>query len=221
MKKYKYLLLTFLIPLLIPITAYAECTKEDIEHFKEIEDEYTITYELDKETNLYTIILNNPDSANYEYAFENSDIVNNCSSIGNGKTNCNNITSGEYKITIVGIKENCYDTLKKITLNLVTYNNYSEDPLCNGLEEFYLCQPTYDKSIDYDTFVARVKLYKEKQEEKKQNEQQKEETQKESKILKYIKDNLIQIIVIAVFIIMIVITIILTIKSAKQSRRLE
>ena len=221
MKKYKYLLLSLLISLLIPSTIYAECTEEDLQDFKEIEEEYTVKYEFNKETKLYTVTLNNPEPSRYDYSLENTEMFKNCSITNGTEAICNNIAPGEYAIEIISVENNCPQALKIFTLRLETYNNYSEDPLCNGLEEFYLCQPTYDKNIDYDTFVARVKLYKEKQEEKKQNEQQKEETRKENKILKYIKDNLIQIIVITVFVIMIVITIILTIKSAKQSRRLE
>ena len=222
MKKYKYLLLSLLISLLIPSTIYAECTEEDLQDFKEKEKEFTIKYEFDKETKMYTITMNYPDSEKYVYGSNDKDFISSkCEVIDKKTVKCEQVKPNEYTFAIIGKSESCKDVLKNITISLPQYNNYSEDPLCAGLEEFYLCQPTYDKVVDYDTFVSRVKLYKEKQEAKKKNVVQKEETPEESKIAKYIKDNLIQIIVLTVFVIMIVITIVLTVKAAKQSRRLE
>ena len=220
MKKYKYLLITLLIPLLIPITTYADCTEENIQEFKEIQDEYKVTYEFDKETKLYTIIMNNPESSKYDYSVDDENVYANCNIMDETKIKCENVNPGSYLVEIYDIQNNCEIPLKKISLDLPKYNDYSEDPLCEGLEDFYLCQSTYDKAVDYDTFVARVELYKKSLEEKKDTEQ-KQETTSESKIIKYIKDNIIQIIIITVFVIMIVITIALTVKTEKQSRRLE
>lgn len=225
MKKYKYLLLTFLIPLLIPITAYAECTKEDIEHFKEIEDEYTITYEFDKETKKYSITFFNPNPEAYGYTLgyavsENEYKKKDFTTIKEEEFIEENINPGEYDIEVISTNKECQKQFKKTTLKLSKYNIYSEDPICEGIEEFILCQTTYDKDIDYDTFVSRVNTYK-KGHKKEQTEPASIKTKEDNKIIKYIKDNIVQIIVITFFVIMVIITIYLTIKSARKSRRLE
>ena len=98
--------------------------------------------------------------------------------------------------------------------------------MCEGIEEFVLCQPTYDKEIDYDTFVSRVNTYKKTKQEKVVDEPQKETENKKinviiNNILKFIQDNLFTITIITVFAIAIIVTIILTAKKIKKSRRLE
>ncbi len=222
MKKYKYILITILIPLLIPITAYADCSEEDIKEFREIQDEYKVAYEFDKETKTYILTFNSTSSENFEYTItENVEAFADCEATEDKKMICKNIPSGKYVIEVTGSDENCQDTLKKIEMELPRYNEYSEDPLCNDIEEFVLCQPTYDKEIDYDTFVSRVNTYKKNHKETSEEPQKTQEETIESKIFKYIKDNIVQIIIITVFVIMIIITIVLTVKSEKQSRRLE
>ena len=221
MEKYKYLLLTLFIPLLLPTTIYAECTEEEIAHFKEIENQYTVTDEFDANSKKYTLNIKNPDFKQYIYdSTAITKYMNNITKISDSEIKINNVDAGEYTFVVRSMNDSCDKILKSISINLAKYNNYSEDPLCDGIEEFVLCQPTYDKVIDYDTFVARVKLYKENK-EKEENAKPKQEEKEENKVVKYIKDNLFQTIIIIVFIIIVSITAILTIRSAKQSRRLE
>ena len=56
----------------------------------------------------------------------------------------------------------CYG--KMLTTRYVTFPNYNEfstDEVCIGAEEFSLCQRWGAVAVDYDTFVAEVKAYKE------------------------------------------------------------
>ena len=119
---------------------------------------------------------------------------------------------------IFGNTKECDELLKTINLNLAPYNKYSEDSLCEGIEEFVLCQPTYDKEIDRETFESRINTYKRT---KNKNQKTPEIKQEENEILVRVKENLVQIIIILIFIILIVITAIVTIKSIRKSRRLE
>lgn len=220
MKKYKYLLLSLLIPLLFPIITYAECSKEDIDNFKEIEEQYKVTYEFDKETKLYSITFHNPNPEKYGYTIEHDDTELDLTTIKEEEFTQENTNPGKYEIRVITTNGECKNQLKKITLELSKYNSYSEDPICEGIEDFVLCQPTYDKEIDYDTFVSRVNTYKKNLKEENAKEE-KLQVKEENKIIEYIKENIIQIIIITIFIIMVVITIYLTIKTARKSRRLE
>ena len=131
---------------------------------------------------------------------------------------CYNCKPQKYDIYIIGQTEQFDDILKAITLNL-PYNSLSEDPICEGIEEFVLCQPTYSKEIDYDTFVSRVNTYKKSKVT--QSSSNNNNSNKENELITYIKENLLTIITISIFIILVIITIILTARSIKKSRRLE
>lgn len=220
MKKHKLLLSILSLSLFIPSTTYADCTKEEIDNFKEIEDEYKITYEFDKDTKTYTLTFYSPEPDMYDYILHIGKDKK-CNEIEEKKNECYGIYPGEYIIDIVGQTNSCKDILSSKSLKLPAYNKYSEDPLCEGIEEFVLCQSTYDKDIDYDTFVSRVNTYKKNHTNKDDTDNQKEEIKEQNKILQYIQDNLLQIIIITIFIVMVITTIILTAKSIKKSRRLE
>ena len=218
MKIYKKLIFTTILFLTCITNTYAACTQEEINEFKKIEDKYTIKYEFNKDTKDYTLYFLNYEPNKYSYFIETGEKMN-CIVLDEERTKCSGIKPNKYNIEILGITSTCDEVLKTITLNLKEYNNYSEDPLCEGIEEFVLCQPTYDKDIDYDTFVSRVNTYKKSKAKKEVNNQQ-EET-KENKAIEYIKENIFQIIIIIIFVILVLITTIITMKTIRKSRRLE
>ena len=175
---------------------YAACTQEEIDEFKKVEDQYTIKYEFNKDTKDYTLYFSNYDSKKYSYFIETGEKMN-CTVLDEVRTKCSGIKPNEYNIEILGITNTCDETLKTFTLNLKEYNNYSEDPLCEGIEEFVLCQPTYDKDIDYETFVSRVNTYKKSKEKKEVNNST--EKKDKNKAIVYIEENIVQIIIVAIF----------------------
>ena len=220
MKNYKHLLLTiFLTFILLPNIIYADCTEEDQERFKEVEDEYKITYKFNQDTKDYTLTTHSslPDEFDFiVYVGEDADFEE----ITPNEYRFYNIPSGTYDIEIVGQTEECDRVFKSTTIELPEYNNYSSDPLCEGIEEFVLCQPTYGKYITYEEFVERVNVYKKTKVKKKEAEEQKNKDIMKP-IISYLEDNLFRIIAIVVFIAIVVVTIILTTKSIRKSRRLE
>ena len=219
MKIYKKTIFTIILFLICITNTYAACTQEEINEFKKIEDEYTIKYEFNKDTKDYTITFNAPLPEKYTYQFNEDIDIKNLEMTTETNFKISKVTPGEHQIEIMGITKECLGIIKTITLKLPEYNNYSEDLLCEGIEEFVLCQPTYDKDIDYDTFVSRVNTYK-KSKEKKQNNKI-IQNEKDNKIIEYIKDNLIQIIIVAIFIVLVIITAYIMIKSIRKSRRLD
>lgn len=220
MQKTKYLILINLLFFLSLENIYADCTKEEEKEFKRIKDNYTVKYEFDKTTKTYTLHFNNPDKTRFGYMlYVVGDL--NCT-VDDTITTCPDFESGDYIFDIVGKTATCDDTLKTINLHLPRYNAYSEDPLCQGLEDFYLCDPTYEKDIDRETFESRIANYKKQLEKEEQAKPQEEKTNETiARIKKFITNNLISIIVITIFIILLTITIIMTIKSSRKSRWLE
>lgn len=205
-------------------STHAACTQEEINNFKKIEDEYTVKYEFNNTNKTYNIYFNSKQSDKYYYQIYSEKELE-CSIVNDTTVKCINFPPGKYDIDIKGVTNTCKDVLKEMTLNLPEYNKYSEDPLCEGIEEFVLCSPTYNKEIDYDTFVSRVNTYKRTKKEKQNEEtEQKVEVEEKNEFLEktvnYIKDNLVTII-IAVFIVLLIITIVTIAKSIRKSRRLE
>ena len=218
MNKTKYLLTTLSLFIMLPSITYAECASDEVKHFKEIEDKYHYSYKIDEQTKKYTITFYSEEADRYDYAF--SDIYDsNCTIIDDKMIECSNVEPGSYDIAIVGTSDSCDAILKTEKIKLARYNEYSNDPLCEGIEEFVLCQKTYDKDIDYDTFASRVNTYK-----KTKNSQQETsnvEDKEKNEIIIFIEKNLLKIIIITSFGIAVIVSLILTIKSVKKSRRLE
>ena len=214
----KYLILTAMLSLLCINKTYAACTQEEINEFKKIEDEYKITYEFNLSTKDYTVTFNGINIQKYEYHFDTKLNLKNYVSSTENSVTFSNIKPGEYANEIYGTTKECNSLLKKINLKLAKYNKYYGNPLCEGIEEFVLCQPTYDKEIDKETFESRVNTYKKM---KNDNQETPNVETEENEILSYIKDNLVQIIIVTIFVILVIITTIVTAKSIKKSRRLE
>lgn len=224
MKKKKYIALTLMLSLFCITKTHASCTQEEKIEFNKIEDEYKIVQEINKENKTYTLKLIRTNPNMYDYVFYISgELI--CNDINETTAECYNFTPGTYRIEIKGQTNTCNDVLKEISLKLPKYNEYSENPLCEGIEEFVLCQPTYEKEIDYETFVSRVNTYKKTKQEKIENEIKQQSPQNDNKIINniisYVKENLIQIIIITIFIVLLIISIVVTINQAKKSRRLE
>ena len=222
MNKYKKITLFFLLFSLFNTKVYASCTTEEKNAFKKVESKYNITYEFDKTSKDYTITLHNPKYKLFSYSIDYDIDTSKVKYKEEGETitlTYEGIPSGDYNIEIIGTTDTCDDTLKEIKLHLPEYNKYADDPLCEGYEEFVLCNPTYEKKIDYDTFVSRLNTYKKSK--KNLPSSTSNTTKANSEIITYIKDNLTTIIVSIVFIILLIITAILTAKSIKKSRRLE
>ena len=218
MNRKKYITLTLILSLLCMNKTYAACTQEEIDDFKKIEDEYKITYEINRVTKDYMLNIYNPSPEKYKFVLLiNGDIK--CTSYESGKIECRNIPSGSHKVEVVSQSVSCKDTLKTFVLELPKYNQYADDPLCEGIDEFVLCQPTYEKEIDYDTFVSRVNTYK--RTKSKENIKEKDKSKENNVLIEYIKENLVKIVIILTFIVLLTITIIVTLNSARKSRRLE
>ena len=221
MTKIKYCILIFILSLICTNKVCAVCTQEEMDGFKKIEDKYQVTYEFDMDSKTYSLFFKSPKPDNYHYViYTESDL--NCTTINKTTLKCINFNPDIYTIEIVGMTDTCDDVLKTFDLNLTRYNNYASDPLCEGIEEFVLCNPLYDKEIDYETFVSRVNTYKKtKDKETIQDEPTTDDVEPIDDLLNYIKENIIQIIIIIIFIVLLIITIIITAKSIRKSRRLE
>jgi len=69
-----------------------------------------------------------------------------------------------YKITVyASVDSPCSGTvLRKINITLPKYNSYSSLDICDGLEDYYLCQEYITYDIDDKSFLTKLNEYKAK-----------------------------------------------------------
>ena len=159
MTRKKYLILTAMLSLLCVNNVHANtCNMEIIRDFQEIKNIYEINYKYDVEKSSYTIILKYSTNPIYEYQIYNVENLE-CEKTNNKTKECYNFKPGKYSYEIYGKNNNCKQTVKVGDFEIKELKNYSNDPLCDGIEEFVLCQEDYYKDISYETFVSRVKTY--------------------------------------------------------------
>lgn len=214
----KFLIFTLVSLIVNTNIIYAECTTKDTEYFKSIEDKYQITYDFDKESKTYILNLEHGDISSFSYVIlgDNIDDIN--STVTKDKIIITNVIPGEYTIHITGATESCNDIVKTEEITIPKYNEYAFDPACEGIEEFVLCSPTYDKELDYNTFISRVNSYKKS---KANNDNKKDNTEEKLTITEWLKNNSQYIIygVIGIIGLIIIIIIVKVIYNRERKRR--
>lgn len=221
MNRKKYIILTTVLSLLCINNTYAVCTQQDINEFKSVENEYSIESELNMDNKKYILKMTRKHPDKYDYLIHAKGTIT-CKDIDENTTECYPFNPGKYKIEIIGQTDSCNDVFKTITLNLEPYNKFSESPLCDGIQEFVLCQKTYRKELTQEEFESRVNTYKNTKQNQTEEENKKQpQTEIKDKLISYVKENLLKIIIIMIFVILVITTTIITWKSFKKSRRLE
>ena len=134
MKNIKYSFFSIIVFLLTLPNVYASCSQAEINDFKKVEDEYTIKYKFDKDSKSYilTFYYNDLDKYTYSWGEDLTDLqyLEEKEKSFKMKTK----KTGEYKIEVVSVNEECDEPLKTISVNLPEYNKYADDPLCDGIE---------------------------------------------------------------------------------------
>lgn len=205
-------------------SVYAACNLEEEKLYKSNSSGFKLTYDYDKSTYLYSVYLYNPLPNSFIYDVRNFDDKIFCNMVDEFTIRCDNFNAGKVSVNILG-HDNCI--MDSIDVKL-TFNAYYVDPICNGIEDFVLCSPTYDKEISYDEFVSRVNTYKENLSVNKDLEVETDKEEKDNKIIEiynlmviFVKDNLVLIITIIAALIILVVLVISIIKSYKSRWRLE
>ena len=229
MKRIKALLFILVLFLITPIVVNADCESD----FKEVEDQFKISYVYNKDTDDFTITMVSPDRDRFSWVFHSQEELKNAVHSVEGQkvtTTINNYKNDQYDYRIAAVYSGCKgQTLKKGTLQLKKYNPYADSPLCEGNEDFVLCQKDYDKAISEDEFESRIEAYEESKKDntsrKSSSESKKSDTQEKESIFaevrEFAEEHIAVVIIAAVIVIALIITAIIMIKKSIKSRRLE
>lgn len=224
MKKNKYLLFAIMILFLNISYVNAECSDEELNQITKEIDKIEITYkhlgEVTKEDgskvyNQFLVTAKNIPENVYVHLSpmteENFDETTEDLKI--------KLTTGTWYYNMYSSK--CETVVDTITVKLPTFNIYSLDPLCEGVdgEDFKYCDKYYEYQIDRETFERKVKAYRI---EHKIRQEDTPKVEKENnffpKILDILKDNYLYIL--GVIGVLLIITIIIIIISKKKKRKI-
>lgn len=163
MKNIKYILFTVLFLFINVFYVQASCTSEEIANLKDEARKIKITYkhlgkvEIDEEIfyNQFDITVRNLNDDFYVSLLAGSEKLFSQDGVANIQ-----LSSGKWLFKIYSIK--CGMLVDEIDVFLPTFNIYSLDPLCDGVDgdEFPLCGKYYEYSINYEEFKNRVENYK-------------------------------------------------------------
>jgi len=165
MKIMKSLLLIVFIFLLNLNYVEASCTEEELSNLKLDADKIKITYK-----HLGEVTKEDGSKVYNEFLVTTSEIGEGLYIHLNPMTNENfienenniqiKLTTGTWVYSIYSSK--CEKVLKDITVKLPTFNTYSLDPLCEGIDEddFPLCAKYYEYEFSRETFERKVNAYR-------------------------------------------------------------
>lgn len=156
------IIFVFILLLLIPITKVegAVCSYNEIARLKKIASNVTISYDYIENNSsvVFNVTLNNlndelyfVDQSNYQrYNYTEEELT------------ISNYRSGQtIRYVFYATDPDCTDTpLYTARVILPTYNQYYKDEVCNGVENYSLCQKWSSHNLTYTNFVQKVNEYK-------------------------------------------------------------
>lgn len=156
----------FIISILLPIRVLGACTTDDKLRYSTLASNITTSYDYVENTDsvTFSITIHNvhkelliKDNVNNKTYSSNNNSLNNFT-ITNLKDGTN------YSFGVYAKASDCsYRLFNTLYINLPKYNKYYKDSLCEGLDNFSLCQRWGENgNITYDTFKTKVEEYKKK-----------------------------------------------------------
>lgn len=163
MKYIKYMFFTMLLLFLNMFYVNASCTDEEINNLKELADDIKITYKylgkIEEEDgifdNQYEVKVKNMPNDLFISLYNGTIILT--PSDGEIVTTFNN---GTWDLKIYS--NNCDTLIDSIEVFIPRFNEYSLDPLCEGIDgdDFPLCGKYYEYEVSYESFKERVNYYR-------------------------------------------------------------
>ena len=156
------IIVVFILLLLIPITKVegAVCSYSEIARLKKIASNVTVSYDYIENNSsvVFNVTLNNlndelyfVDQSNYQrYNYTEEEL-----------TISNYRSEQTIRYVFYATDPDCDDTpLYTARVILPTYNQYYKDEVCNGVENYSLCQKWSSHNLTYTNFVQKVNEYK-------------------------------------------------------------
>lgn len=141
-----------------------ECNSEDKQRLQKLSNNINVTLEeINNNGNLY-LNATFTGVAKDLRVFSEQKLVSFYNSSDNfiGEAIVSGLFQGKTYTFIIYGKHTCvFDELRRITINVPVYNQYYNDSICNGLNEYKLCQKWANVDMSYEEFANKVKEYSE------------------------------------------------------------
>lgn len=225
MKNTRYLFFTVIMLFSFIVCVRADCTNEELFNLKKQAEDIKITYKhLGAVENNSMIVYdrfdvtfkNIPSDASLILSYAPFDYI----VPDDGVVKLEMMVTGTYSVEVFSNK--CESNIYEIDFTLPTFNEYSLDPLCEGIDgkDFPLCGKYYEYKIDYDDFVTRVKHYRSNYHITSDGNNNNSESSIFDLIIKFLSKYLIYVIVSFAMLILIII-LVLIIRRRKKRGVLE
>ncbi len=157
-------LILFTLILILPLKVFGACTVDDKIRYLSLASNITTSYDYIEANDRVTFSIT---IHNVHKDLVVKDTVNN-KSYSSNRNDLNNYTisnlkdGNNYSFSIYAKRGDCsYKLLNTVYVNLPRYNKYYKDPICNGLDNYNLCQRWGEiGNINYETFKEKVEEYK-------------------------------------------------------------
>lgn len=152
-------LLAFLIPI-INVNAYY-CKYSEISEYKGLAANIGTVYDYQEDENGITFSITLVNLSEKLYIV---DVINNkkCTYESSEITISGYSPGVTAKYNVYAVNENCSDELLyTIRVVLPNYNSYYSDPVCEGLDNYILCQKWHKHNLSYKSFISSVNKYRE------------------------------------------------------------
>ena len=169
MKKRAFIMMSFICLLVFPFSIKAFCYSKDKIKFQKLAENIDYTYAFDENTKTFNIIFTNLQTS----LSLNEVVYPDQETILTGF-----IPGNSYNFVVKTNDSSCYDeTIKTIYVNLPIYNANYNDPLCQGLHDYDICQKWGKYISNRNEFEKQVQKINSSTKE----DNSEEETQKEYK----------------------------------------
>lgn len=161
MKRYFLILILLIIPISVKAS---ECDYQDMARYQKLASNINFSYDFVESNNTVSFNITVSNMHNDLYIVdETTGNVFSSATVGSSETVLYNYQPGnDYKFSIIPYDIYCFEeVVMSRYVNLPAYNPYYNDPVCQGNEQYKLCQKWFKMDYSYENFVKNVNNYKE------------------------------------------------------------
>lgn len=157
----KKVIILLILMIIVPMKIDASCNSKELADLRKLANNVNLSYEYNpNEPEYFRVVINNIHPKIYvidkitgeKYYYENST---------NGQVTTNRFSGiNKMEYVVYSNVSGCYNELSRKSIELPIYNIYYEYDICNGIEDFYLCNKWNPYEGTYEEFVSEVNLYK-------------------------------------------------------------
>ncbi len=168
MKKLFWFSIMLFLTFFLPYKVNAECSDKEIIRLQNLAKNVNYSYEYNENTKKFSITFNN-----LKKDIVLKDDYNNRNYNVDGEVTFNDRYSNTYRFYIYAKDNKCInDVLTTKVIKLPVYNNYYNNSLCQGIEDYSYCNKWINNNVSYDIWYKKVTEYRKTIQDTKENKKE-------------------------------------------------